>query len=106
MTIGNAMTFIKRGMHDSQLRERLNLAPTMAVRDEILLDEGMLFSQHQFEEAWRNQLTLCREAEAADQLKEFNMWWTLLDHLLGPSASPGICNGGPSETCRREETQL
>ena len=66
MTIGNAMAFIRRGRHNSDLRGWLNSTPDKRVCDKILLDEGLPFSQHQFEETYRHQLTLCQEAETAD----------------------------------------
>ena len=99
MTVGNAIAFIKRGMHDSELRERLSSAASIWARDEILCNERLQFSQHQFEEAYYNQLTLCQEAEEADQLKEFKMWWELLNHLLEPGSCPGVCQGGDSSPC-------
>jgi hypothetical protein len=55
------MTFIKRGVHDSKLQDRLNAAQCILDRDEILADENMPFSQLEFEEAYRNRLTLCKE---------------------------------------------
>lgn len=94
MTVGNAIAFIKRGMHDRELRGRLSSAESIWSRDQILSNERLQFSQHQFEEAYYNQLTLCREAEEADQLKEFKMWWELLNHFLEPSACQGACQGG------------
>jgi hypothetical protein len=92
MTVGNAMTFIKRAMTDSELRERLNTASSIEARDEILTDERLPFSQYDFEEAFRNRLTLCQEAEAADQLNEFKMWWELLTTLLNSGACANTCN--------------
>ena len=99
MTVGNAIAFIKRGMHDSELRERLSSAASIWSRDEILSNERLQFSQHQFEDAYHSQLTLCQEAEEADQLKEFKMWWELLTHLLEPGACPGARQGGGSSPC-------
>lgn len=93
MTIGNAMAFINRGMTDSKLRERLNTASSIQVRDDILAEERLLFSQHDFEEAYRNRLTACQQAESADQLKEFKMWWELLTRLYDPGSSGNACNG-------------
>jgi hypothetical protein len=93
MTIGNAMAFIKRGMSDDELRGRLNSAPNVKVRDEILSDERLQFSQHEFEEAFRNQLTLCQQAQSADKLREFKMWWELLTQLLKPGACESGCKG-------------
>jgi len=39
----------------------LNAAQCILDRDEILTDENMPFSQLEFEEAYRNLLTLCKE---------------------------------------------
>ena len=44
MTIGNAMNFIKRGINDRELRERLNAAASIRGRDEILSAERLQFT--------------------------------------------------------------
>lgn len=93
MTIGNAIIFIKRAMDDSRLRERLNSASSMQACNDILAEEHLLFSRHEFEEAFRNQLTLCQEAEAADRLSELKMWWDFLSHSLSPASSGHLCKG-------------
>ena len=78
MTIGNALTFIKRGLEDSDLRGRLNAATSLPEIDQVLAEENLLFSAHDFDEAFHHQLTLCQAMEAAEQLKEFKLWWDLL----------------------------
>lgn len=93
MTIGNAMAFIKRGMTDSKLRKRLYAASSIEMRDDILADEHLMFSQDEFEEAFRNRLTLCQQAEDADQLNEFKMWWQMLTQLLDPGRCGNACQG-------------
>lgn len=95
MTIGNALTFIKRGMIDEELREKLNTASNMETCDGILAEEGLGFSRHDFEEAYHNQLTLCQTAEQADRLKEFKLWWELLSQL----SSAGACNNPCGQCC-------
>jgi hypothetical protein len=102
MTIGNAMAFIKRGINDSELRDRLNTAPSIRGRDEILSDERLQFAHHEFEDAYHNLLTLCKEVEAADQLKEFKSWWAFLTYSLEPDPCSSPCNGCCSEqsTCQ------
>ena len=97
MTIGNAMAFIKRGINDSELRDRLNTAPSIRGRDEILSDERLQFTHYEFEDAHRNLLTLCKAAEAADQLNEFKSWWEFLTYLLEPGTCSSACNGCCSE---------
>ncbi|BBO80651.1 Nif11-like leader peptide family natural product precursor [Desulfosarcina ovata] len=93
MTIGNALKFIKRGMTDKGLRARLNAATSVQAVEEILIEENIPFSTHDFDEAFHHQLTLCQEEEEADQLKEFRMWWTLLFQLIEPAACPSGCGG-------------
>jgi hypothetical protein len=93
MTIGNAMDFIKRGINDSELRGRLNAAPGKKQLDDILSFEHLHFSHHEFEEAHRNLLTKCKQAQAANQLMEFKNWWELLIRLSEPATGSGACNG-------------
>lgn len=83
MTIGNALSFIQRGLADSALRERLNAATSPQELDTVLFDEKLLFTAHDFEEAFHHRLTLCREMEEAEQIIEFKMWWDLL-FRIGP----------------------
>ena len=93
MTIGNALTFIERGQNDSSLRGRLNAATSCKERDDILAGENLLFSTHDFDEAFNHRLTQCQEKEEADQLKEFRMWWDLLSQILDPAACGNSCGG-------------
>jgi hypothetical protein len=86
MTIRNAMSFIKSGVNDRKLRERLNTALSIRGRDKILSDGGLQFTHHEFEEAYHNLLTSCGEMEAADQLKEFKRWWEFLTYSLERNA--------------------
>jgi len=38
-------------------------------------------------------LTQCQEMEAAEQLKEFKLWWDLLFRTLEPVACETQCSG-------------
>ncbi len=78
MTIGNALNFIERGLHDSALRRRLNKASDAIEHEKILSEEKLMFSAGEFEDAYNHRLTLCQEEDEADQIKEFKMWWELL----------------------------
>lgn len=93
MTIGNALAFIERGQADGALRGRLNAATSCKERDDLLAAEQMVFSDHDFDEACRHRLTQCQEAEEAEQLKEFKMWWDLLSRILEPSGCGSQCSG-------------
>ena len=93
MTIGNALTFIKRGLEDSDLRGRLNAATSLLEIDQVLAEEDLLFSAYDFDEAFHHQLTQCQEMEAAEQMKEFKLWWDLLFRTLEPVACETQCSG-------------
>ena len=93
MTIGNALAFIKRGLDDNALRSRLNAAGSSSEMDSILAEEKLLFSANDFDEAFHYQLTMCREEEEADQLREFRMWWDLLHQIVEPGRCGNRCSG-------------
>jgi hypothetical protein len=44
----------------------------------ILEKEGLLFSDHDFDEAFHNLLTQCQFQDQADQLMDFGMWWRMI----------------------------
>lgn len=81
MTIGNALSFIKRGMNDELLRKQLNTTYGSGGIEKMLAKEGLIFSFNEFDEAFHQRLVLCQEASEAEQLKEFRLWWTLLTQM-------------------------
>ncbi|MBU1054006.1 MAG: hypothetical protein KKC46_09275 [Proteobacteria bacterium] len=93
MTIGNALTFIERGLKDSALRNRLNSATNPSELQNALGDEKLEFSAHDFDEAFHHRLTQCQEEEDADQIKEFKLWWYLLSRSLEMTACGNQCSG-------------
>ena len=93
MTIGNALNFIERGLHDSGLRRQLNAASDVAECQKVLDKEELTFSAHDFDEAFHHRLTQCQEEEEADQLREFKMWWELLSASCSTDACGGQCSG-------------
>jgi hypothetical protein len=93
MTIGNALGFIERGLHDTDLRKRLNTAATVQECERLLGDEDLNFSPHDFDEAFHHRLTQCQEAEEAEQIKEFKMWWDLLRGTFGTGGCGTGCSG-------------
>lgn len=82
MTIGNAKQFIHRGMRDSGFRTRLLAPEDHASLQAILAQEHILFSDHDFDEAFHNLLTQCQTQEQAEQLREFRTWWGMILSLL------------------------
>ncbi len=93
MTIGNALSFIERGIHDTQLRRRLNGTSGVVECEKVLGEENLVFSAHDFDEAFHHRLTQCQEEEEADRIKEFRMWWDLLTQSFNPGACGHQCNG-------------
>ena len=77
MTIGKAKQFIQRGMQDSDLRARVLASSSGAPMKAILVEEDLIFSDHDFDEAFNNLLTQCQSQDQADQLREFRMWWLM-----------------------------
>lgn len=93
MTIDNALTFIERGLADSDLRGRLNAATTLLEIDQVLAEADLLFSVSDFDEAFHRRLTQSQAMETAEQLKEFKLWWDLLFRILEPVARETRCSG-------------
>ena len=77
MSVGQAKNFIQRGLQDSTLREDLNASSNQTALLAVLERENILFSAHEFDEAFHNLLVQCQEKDQADQLNEFKMWWNL-----------------------------
>ena len=78
MTIANAMRFIKTGLVDHSLRNRLNEAETASRRNRILAEKNLQFSPGEFSEAFTSTLVQCQSQDEAMQVKEFKLWWDLL----------------------------
>jgi hypothetical protein len=93
MTIDNALTFIKRGLEDSDLRGRLNAVTSLQEIDHILAEADLLFSACDFDEAFHHRLAQSQAMEAAEQLKEFKLWWDFLFRTLEPVACETRCSG-------------
>ena len=78
MTIANALNFIEQALNDSALRGRLNSAATESELKTVLANENFTFSKAECNDAFIQRLTRCQETEEAEQLKEFRLWWGLL----------------------------
>jgi hypothetical protein len=53
---------------------------------------------NEFDEACNHRLTQCQQAEEAEQLREFRMWWDLLSQLLNPPGAVASAAVAASET--------
>ena len=81
MPIADARKFLLEVMQDAALREALNEAEDEAARQAVLAEAGFRFTAHEFEEAWRNELTVCQTEELASRLHEVNQWWQILQRF-------------------------
>jgi hypothetical protein len=93
MTIGNAIVFIKRTLTDSVLRERLNAASDKEEFDRVLTEEFLDFSNNEFDEAYNHTLFECQNADKAEHLMDFKIWWEFLVTILNPSTCRTSCSG-------------
>lgn len=96
MTIGNALKFIKKGLVDDPLRKRLNNASGLPELEQVLSENGLVFSAHEFDEAFNSRLVQCQEEEDASQLREFKLWWDFLLMTVGTANDRPDASGGPS----------
>jgi hypothetical protein len=78
MTIQNALSFIRQGQHDNDLRSKLVKAETVDTRQKILDQKDLIFTPEEFEEAYSLSLFKCQHQEDADALMAFRMWWIML----------------------------
>ena len=78
MTIQNALSFIRQGQYDNDLRGGLVKADTRQIRQDILDQRGLIFTQEEFEEAYSLSLFKCQSQGDAEALMTFRMWWLML----------------------------
>ena len=93
MTISNALHFIDKGLTDSRLREHVNNTTSKSELTEVLENEKFIFSDDEINEAFIHKLTRCQSREAADQLKEFKLWWDFLQQTINPEVCGTGCAG-------------
>lgn len=82
MTVANALSFIRRAHADKGLRKKLNESKTSEELLSVLEKEKFVFTPFEFDEAFYMRLVKCQEAEQAEQLKELQAWWVMLNRLL------------------------
>jgi hypothetical protein len=99
MTVKNAMKFIDEGQVDPDLRKKLYKANSYNEMYKILSDMNLSFSPAQFEEAYTNRLVNCQHEDFAEQLKEFKMWWVMLNQINGGAGSAAVSSCETSGSC-------
>lgn len=93
MTIGHAISFIERGLKEKALRGLLNSASNASELSLVLAGENLTFSPEEFDEAFHGKLTQYQVEEQADQIKEFKLWWDLVNQDLGLTSCGASCSG-------------
>ncbi|MCG8619962.1 MAG: hypothetical protein MI802_27395 [Desulfobacterales bacterium] len=78
MTIGNALTFIKTGQKNGNLRRRLVKTNGREELERVLKENNLYFTPEEFEEAYSLSLFKCSEHGDAEALMAFRLWWNLL----------------------------
>ncbi len=81
MSIGNVRKFAILAMSDDGLRKELNSAEGREGRMAILEARELVFTDAEFGEGYRSLLVECQTETAADQLKEFKLWWEVLQSI-------------------------
>lgn len=81
MTVANALSFIRRAHADKGLRKKLNESKTSEELLSVLEKEKFVFTPSEFDEAFYMRLVKCQEAEQAEQLKELQAWWVMLNRF-------------------------
>ena len=81
MPIADARKFLFEVMQNAELRDALNGAADEAARETVLAEVGFRFTAHEFEEAWRHELTVCQTEELASRLHELSQWWQILQRF-------------------------
>lgn len=78
MSVQAAKKFIERAHCDAQLRRRLNESEGPERVMDVLRDNGFDFNLDELTQAYSRILVEAPDALAAEQLKEFELWWTIL----------------------------
>ena len=81
MPVADAREFLFEVMQNDALRDALNAAQDEAERQVVLDEAGFRFTADEFEEALRNELTVCQTEELAGRLHEVNQWWQILQRF-------------------------
>ena len=81
MPIANVRKFAQLAMSEAALRKELNSAANREERMAILEARGLPFTDAEFGEGYRSLLVECQSEAAADQLKEFKLWWEMLQSM-------------------------
>lgn len=78
MTLDNVRRLFDRYKTDKELRKKLYLAEGQEGRDAVLREEGLFFTDVEFEEMDGVLHVKCQTHEEAEEFFEFRNWWNML----------------------------
>lgn len=102
MALQTALDFIDRVRRDSAFRKAAYAASLDHKFTAWLNESGYVFHPSEIWDAFRSMLLKCRDEEAADEVKELRVWYTLLagesenESSCGGCAKKGSCSGSCS----------
>lgn len=78
MTMDNVRKLYKRLDNDQPLRNRLNAADGQAGREAVLREEGLFFTDAEFDEMEGALHVQCQTEDEAERFFAFKSWWGFL----------------------------
>ncbi len=78
MSLDNVRKLYRRLAADPALRDRLYAADGPAGRDAVLAEEGLSFTDAEFDEMVNVLHVQCQTREEAERFFEFRNWWDFL----------------------------
>lgn len=92
MSIKSALAFIERVRYEAEFRREACEAPPDGDFAVWLEASGYDFSMAESQDAFRSLLLKCRDEEAAEEVRELRLWFSLLARAEEePSAACGSC---------------
>lgn len=78
MTIDSARKFFVLASQNPDWVQKLNTANSKAQLEEMLANDGLVFSYHDLDEAYGNILTKCQFPAQAESLQQIRNWYDML----------------------------
>ena len=78
MTIAAAKKFIVKAAEQPAWVQHLNSSESIQHLQDMLKEEDLEFSYHEFDEAYNNILTKCQFPAQADALQQIRNWYDML----------------------------
>ncbi len=90
MSLATASLFLKKLHKEATFRQLISDAPGLPELEQLVRTHCGLFSQEEFDDAFRHALLECQEEQDAYQLQSLRLWWELLLRVCStaPTAPP------------------